>query len=256
MINLKDKKILITGATGGIGGAIVKKFISLNAKVCCTGTNIKKLENLKKNHPTSLIKQFDISNHSNIEKFIDETENDLGGIDVLINNAGINKDTLSLRMSEQEWKKVIDINLTSTFLLSKYAIKKMLKNKFGRVINITSIVGHTGNLGQSNYSASKAGIVGMSKSLSIEYAKKNITINCVSPGFIVSDMTNNIPEKIRLMLIAKIPMGRLGSGEDVSNCVAFLSSEEASYVTGETIHVNGGMYMPWQFLLIILVRSY
>ena len=244
MINLKDKKILITGATGGIGGAIVKKFISLNAKVCCTGTNIKKLENLKKNHPTSLIKQFDISNHSNIEKFIDETENDLGGIDVLINNAGINKDTLSLRMSEQEWKKVIDINLTSTFLLSKYAIKKMLKNKFGRVINITSIVGHTGNLGQSNYSASKAGIVGMSKSLSIEYAKKNITINCVSPGFIVSDMTNNIPEKIRLMLIAKIPMGRLGSGEDVSNCVAFLSSEEASYVTGETIHVNGGMYMP------------
>ena len=256
MINLKDKKILITGATGGIGGAIVKKLISLNAKVCCTGTNIKKLENLKKNHPTSLIKQFDISNHSNIEKFIDETENDLGGIDVLINNAGINKDTLSLRMSEQEWKKVIDINLTSTFLLSKYAIKKMLKNKFGRVINITSIVGHTGNLGQSNYSASKAGIVGMSKSLSIEYAKKNITINCVSPGFIVSDMTNNIPEKIRSMLIAKIPMGRLGSGEDVSNCVAFLSSEEASYVTGETIHVNGGMYMPWQFLLIILVRSY
>ena len=244
MINLKDKKILITGATGGIGGAIVKKFISLNAKVCCTGTNIKKLENLKKDHPTSLIKQFDISNHSNIEKFIDETENDLGGIDVLINNAGINKDTLSLRMSEQEWKKVIDINLTSTFLLSKYAIKKMLKNKFGRVINITSIVGHTGNLGQSNYSASKAGIVGMSKSLSIEYAKKNITINCVSPGFIVSDMTNNIPEKIRSMLIAKIPMGRLGSGEDVSNCVAFLSSEEASYVTGETIHVNGGMYMP------------
>ena len=256
MINLKDKKILITGATGGIGGAIVKKLISLNAKVCCTGTNIKKLENLKKDHPTSLIKQFDISNHSNIEKFIDETENDLGGMDVLINNAGINKDTLSLRMSEQEWKKVIDINLTSTFLLSKYAIKKMLKNKFGRVINITSIVGHTGNLGQSNYSASKAGIVGMSKSLSIEYAKKNITINCVSPGFIVSDMTNNIPEKIRLMLIAKIPMGRLGSGEDVSNCVAFLSSEEASYVTGETIHVNGGMYMPWQFLLIILVRSY
>ena len=244
MINLKDKKILITGATGGIGGAIVKKFISLNAKVCCTGTNIKKLENLKKDHPTSLIKQFDISNHSNIEKFIDETANDMGGIDVLINNAGINKDTLSLRMSEQEWKKVIDINLTSTFLLSKYAIKKMLKNKFGRVINITSIVGHTGNLGQSNYSASKAGIVGMSKSLSIEYAKKNITINCVSPGFIVSDMTNNIPEKIRSMLIAKIPMGRLGSGEDVSNCVAFLSSEEASYVTGETIHVNGGMYMP------------
>ncbi len=244
MINLKNKKILITGATGGIGGALVQKFTSLNAKVCCTGTNEKKLEILKKDYPSSLIKKFDISNHPEIEKFIDEIANDMGGIDVLVNNAGINKDTLSLRMTEQEWKKVIDINLTSTFLLSKYAIKKMLKNKFGRVVNVTSIVGHTGNLGQSNYSASKAGIIGMSKSLSIEYAKKNITINCVSPGFIVSDMTNNIPEKIRSMLIAKIPMGKLGSGEDVSNCVAFLSSEEASYVTGETIHVNGGMYMP------------
>jgi len=144
---------------------------------------------------------------------------------------------------DEEWKKVIDINLTSTFLLTKYAIKKMLKNKFGRIVNITSVVGHSGNLGQSNYSASKAGIIGMSKSLAIEYAKKNITINCVSPGFIVSDMTMNIAEKVKLYLTSRIPMGKLGSGEDVSNCVAFLSSEQASYITGETIHVNGGMYM-------------
>ena len=164
-------------------------------------------------------------------------------MDILVNNAGTNVDNLSLRMKEDEWKKVIDINLTSTFLLSKHSIKKMLKTKFGRIVNITSVVGHTGNLGQSNYAASKAGIIGMSKSLAIEYAKKNITINCVSPGFIVSDMTMNIAEKVKLYLTSRIPMGKLGTGEDVSNCVAFLSSEQSSYITGETIHVNGGMYM-------------
>ena len=146
-------------------------------------------------------------------------------------------------MKEEEWKKVIDINLTSTFLIAKHAIKKMLKNKFGRVVNITSVVGHTGNVGQSNYAASKAGIIAMSKSLAIEYAKKNITINCVSPGFIVSNMTMNIAEKVKLYLTSRIPMGKLGTGEDVSNCVAFLSSDQASYITGETLHVNGGMYM-------------
>ena len=146
-------------------------------------------------------------------------------------------------MKDDEWKKVIDINLTSTFLLSKNSIKKMLKTKYGRIVNITSIVGHTGNLGQANYSAAKSGLIGMSKSLAIEYAKKNITINCVSPGFIVSNMTSSIAEKVKLFLTSRIPMGKLGTGEDVSNCVAFLSSEQASYITGETIHVNGGMYM-------------
>ena len=162
---------------------------------------------------------------------------------MLINNAGINLDNLSLRMKEDEWKKVIDINLTSTFYLCKHTIKKMLKNKYGRIVNITSIVGHTGNLGQANYSASKGAIVSMSKSLAIEYAKKNITINCVSPGFIQSKMTDNIVESIKAVLTSKIPMSRLGTGEDVSNTVAFLSSDSASYITGETIHVNGGMYM-------------
>ena len=243
MINLKNKKVLITGASGGIGGALVKKFLSLNAKVLGTGTNEEKLKNLKNEFDKITTKKFDISNHSLIEKFIEEANEELGGLDVLINNAGINRDNLSLRMKDDEWQKVIDINLSSTFLLSKYAIKKMLKSDFGRIINITSIVGHTGNIGQSNYAASKAGIIGMSKSLSIEYAKKNITVNCVSPGFIVSDMTNNIPEKIKTILLSKIPMGKMGSGEDVSNCAAFLSSDEASYITGETIHVNGGMYM-------------
>ena len=243
MINFKNKKILITGASGGIGNELVKKFISLGGEVLGSGTKAEKLDSLKRQFSNIKVKKFDISDHSRIEEFIDNVSLELGGLDILINNAGTNVDNLSLRMKDDEWKKVIDINLTSTFLLSKYAIKKMLKNKFGRVVNITSVVGHTGNLGQSNYSASKAGIIGMSKSLAIEYAKKNITVNCVSPGFIVSDMTMNIAEKVKLYLTSRIPMGKLGTGEDVSNCVAFLSSEQASYVTGETIHVNGGMYM-------------
>jgi 3-oxoacyl-[acyl-carrier protein] reductase len=243
MINFKNKNILITGASGGIGNELVKKFVSLGANVLGNGTKTEKLELIKKRYPNIKVKKFDISNHSGIEEFIDSVSLELGGLDILINNAGINKDNLSIRMKDEEWKKVIDINLTSTFLLSKYAIKKMLKNKFGRIVNITSVVGHTGNLGQPNYSASKAGIIGMSKSLAIEYAKKNITVNCVSPGFIVSDMTMGIADKVRLYLTSRIPMGKFGTGEDVSNCVAFLSSEQASYVTGETIHVNGGMYM-------------
>ena len=243
MINFKNKNILITGASGGIGNELVKKFVSLGANILGSGTKTEKLELIKKQYPNIKVKKFDIGNHSEIEEFIDSVSLELGGLDVLINNAGINLDNLSIRMKIEEWKKVIDINLTSTFLLSKYAIRKMLKNKFGRIVNITSVVGHVGNLGQPNYSASKAGIIGMSKSLAIEYAKKNITVNCVSPGFIVSDMTMGIADKVKLYLTSRIPMGKFGTGEDVSNCVAFLSSEQASYVTGETIHVNGGMYM-------------
>jgi 3-oxoacyl-[acyl-carrier protein] reductase len=243
MINFKDKKILITGATGGIGKALVKKFLSLDGNVLATGTKIEKLDALKKEFPKINVLKFDISDHSKIEEFIENVSSQLTGLDVLVNNAGINMDNLSLRMKDEEWKKVIDINLGSTFFLCKYAIKKMLKNKYGRIVNITSIVGHTGNLGQSNYAASKAAIIAMSKSLAIEYAKKNITINCVSPGFIQSKMTDNIVESIKAVLTSRIPMSKLGTGEDVSNTVAFLSSDAASYITGETIHVNGGMYM-------------
>ena len=243
MINFKDKKILITGATGGIGKALVKKFLSLDGNVLATGTKIEKLDALKKEFPKINILKFDISDHSKIEEFIENVSSQLTGLDVLVNNAGINMDNLSLRMKDEEWKKVIDINLGSTFFLCKYAIKKMLKNKYGRIVNITSIVGHTGNLGQSNYAASKAAIIAMSKSLAIEYAKKNITINCVSPGFIQSKMTDNIVESIKAVLTSRIPMSKLGTGEDVSNTVAFLSSDATSYITGETIHVNGGMYM-------------
>ena len=243
MINFKDKKILITGATGTIGNELVKKFVSLEGKVLATGTKTEKLDQIKSNYQNVMVKKFDISQHDRIEEFIDNVSLELGGLDILVNNAGMNMDNLSLRMKDEEWKKVIDINLSSTFILSKHAIKKMLKTKYGRIVNITSIVGHTGNLGQSNYSAAKAGIIGMSKSLAIEYAKKNITINCVSPGFIVSKMTMNIAEKVKIFLTSRIPMGKLGTGEDVSNCVAFLSSEQAAYITGETLHVNGGMYM-------------
>ena len=251
MINFKGKKILITGATGGIGYALVKKFLSLDGTVLATGTNSEKLDSLKKEFPNLNVLKFDISDHSKVEEFIENVASQMVGLDVLVNNAGITMDNLSLRMKDEEWKKVIDINLSSTFYLCKYAIKKMLKNKYGRIVNITSIVGHTGNLGQTNYSASKAGIVAMSKSLAIEYAKKNITINCVSPGFIQSKMTDKIVESIKAVLTSRIPMSKLGTGEDVSNTVAFLSSDAASYITGETIHVNGGMYMAWQSWLLI-----
>ena len=243
MISFKNKKILVTGATGGIGREIVKKFVALEGEVLATGTNKEKLDLLKKEFPNINSLNFDISNHAKIEEFIENVTTQLSGLDVLINNAGVNRDNLSLRMKDEEWKKVIDINLSSTFLISKYAIKKMLKNKYGRIVNITSIVGHTGNLGQSNYSASKAGIIGMTKSLAIEYAKKNITINCISPGFIQTRMTENINESVKATLTSRIPMSKLGNGEDVANSVAFLSSDQASYITGETLHVNGGMYM-------------
>ena len=243
MINFKNKKILVTGATGGIGKALVQKFVSLEGNVLATGTKTEKLDALKKEFPNINVLKFDISDHSKIEEFIENVSSQLVGLDILVNNAGINMDNLSLRMKDEEWKKVIDLNLGSTFFLCKYGIKKMLKNKYGRIVNITSIVGHTGNLGQSNYAASKAAIIGMSKSLAIEYAKKNITINCVSPGFIQSKMTDGIVESIKAVLTSRIPMSKLGKGEDVANTVAFLSSDAASYITGQTIHVNGGMYM-------------
>ncbi len=243
MISFKNKKILITGASGGIGKALVKKFLDLDGQVFATGTKTEKLDDLKKEFSNIHVLKFDISDHDKIDEFIENVYSQLVGLDVLVNNAGINMDNLSLRMKNEEWKRVIDVNLSSTFYLSKCAIKKMLKNKYGRIVNITSVVGHTGNVGQANYSAAKAGIIGMSKSLAIEYAKKNITINCVSPGFIQSRMTDNIVESVKNILQSKIPMSRLGKGEDVANSVAFLASESASYITGETIHVNGGMYM-------------
>ena len=242
-MNLKNKKILITGATGGIGGSLVEKFSNLGSKIIASGTNEEKLNNLKKKYPNIYIEKFKLDDHDKIENFIESINKNLDGLDILVNNAGITLDNLSIRLTEENWKRVLDINLTASFLLCKYAIKKMLKKKTGKIVNITSIVGHTGNLGQANYAASKAGIIAFSKSLAIEYAKKNININCVSPGFIKTEMTDKINEEFKQTLISKIPQGKLGTGEDVSNCVAFLASDLANYINGETVHVNGGMYM-------------
>ena len=243
MIDLKNINIILTGATGGLGSSILEILNNVNANIIASGTNLIKLEKLKEKFNKVEFKKLDISNHSEIEKFIEEC-NDFfeNKIDVLINNAGITSDNLAIRMKDEEWNKVININLTSSFLLSKYAIKKMLKNKRGKIINITSVVGHTGNIGQSNYAASKSGLIGMSKSLAQEYGKKNININCISPGFIKSEMTDKINEDYKQILQSKISLERFGLPEDVANAVVFLSSNLSNYITGETIHVNGGMY--------------
>ena len=244
MNDLKKNNIIVTGATGGIGNSIIKKLYDAGANILATGTKNEKLEELKKKFQNIQTLKFDISQTDNLENFIEDATKKLGGkLDCIVNNAGITQDNLAIRMSIDEWKKVIDINLTSTFLISKFAIKKMLKNKKGKIINITSVVGHTGNLGQTNYTASKAGIVAMSKSLAIEYAKKNININCISPGFIKTAMTDKIDEKFKEVIISKIPSARLGEPEDVANAVIFLASSQSDYINGETLHVNGGMYM-------------
>jgi len=244
MNSLKDKNIIVTGASGGIGNSIVERLNQNGANILATGTRIEKLEELKKKFDNIKIIKFDISQHDKIEEFIENATKELGGsLDCIVNNAGITKDNLTIRMSLEEWSKVININLTSTFLMCKYSIKKMLKNKSGKIINITSVVGHTGNVGQANYTASKAGIVAMSKSLAIEYAKKNINVNCISPGFISTAMTDQIDEKFKEIIIAKIPSNRLGKPEDIANAVNFLSSDQSDYINGETLHVNGGMYL-------------
>ena len=244
MNSLKNKNIVITGASGGIGNSIVETLKANGANILATGTRIEKLEELKLKFNDIKIIKFDISQQEKIEEFINTATEELGGsLDCIVNNAGITKDNLTIRMSLEEWTKVIDINLTSTFLMCKYSIKKMLKNKSGKIINITSVVGHTGNAGQANYTASKAGIVAMSKSLAIEYAKKNINVNCISPGFINTAMTDKIDEKYKEAIIAKIPSNRLGKPEDIANAVKFLSSSESDYINGETLHVNGGMYL-------------
>ena len=243
-MQVNKKNIIVTGASGGIGNAIVEKLYEQGGNVLATGTREEKLQELKEKFKNIKTLKFDISNHDKIEEFINNATDELGGsLDCIVNNAGITRDNLTIRMSMDEWSKVININLTSTFLMSKFAIKKMLKNKSGKIINITSVVGHTGNVGQANYTASKAGIVAMSKSLAIEYAKKNINVNCISPGFISTAMTDAIDEKFKESIISKIPANRLGKPEDIANAVLFLASAGSDYINGETLHVNGGMYL-------------
>ena len=243
MIDLKNLNIILTGGTGVIGNAIIDKLISAGAHVIATGTNEEKLKIIQDKYKELDVMKFNLSDHGGIDKFVEDcSKNFSNKIDVLINNAGITQDNLSLRMKEDEWKNVIDINLTSTFLITKSVLKKMLKLKNGKIINVTSVVGHTGNIGQANYAASKAGIIAMSKSLALEYGKKNITVNCVSPGFIVSNMTAKISDEHTELMKSRISLNKFGTPDDVANSIAFLCSNLSDYITGETIHVNGGMY--------------
>ena len=243
MIDLSNTNIILTGATGVIGGAILDILDKSKANIIATGTNTEKLNLIEAKHKNVTSKKFDISDHKSIETFVNECNKFFEDkINILINNAGITLDNLSIRMKDDEWNRVININLTSSFLLSKNVIKKMLKNKNGKIINITSVVGHTGNVGQANYAASKSGLIGMSKSLALEYGKKNIKVNCISPGFIKSVMTDKISDDYKQAMLEKISLERFGSPEDVANAVLFLSSNLSDYITGETIHVNGGMY--------------
>ena len=244
MMDLKGKNIIVTGASGGIGNSIIEKLDQIGANILASGTRVEKLDELKSKFGNIKTLKFDISQSNKIEEFVETATKELGGsLNCIVNNAGVSHDNLAIRMSLEEWKKVIDINLTSTFLMSKFAIKKMLRNKSGKIVNITSVVGHTGNLGQTNYTASKAGIIAMSKSFAIEYARKNININCISPGFIKTAMTDKLDDKFKEAIISKIPSARLGNPEDIANAVLFLCSNQSDYINGETLHVNGGMYM-------------
>ena len=244
MTVLKGKNIIVTGASGGIGNSIIKRLNQAGANILASGTREEKLKELKNEFVNVNTLKFDISQSDKIEEFVENASKELGGnLDCIVNNAGVTDDNLAIRMNLEEWQKVININLTSTFLMCKFSIKKMLKNKSGKIVNISSVVGHTGNLGQANYTASKAGIIAMSKSLALEYAKKNININCISPGFIKSAMTDKLDDRFKEAIISKIPSARLGDPEDIANAVLFFCSNQSDYINGETLHVNGGMYM-------------
>lgn len=244
MINLREKKALLTGASGGIGKAVARELIAAGANVCLTGRNegeLLKLQNELGDNADIIIA--DLSDHANIISLVKEAEEKLGGIDILVNNAGITKDNIFLRMSDEEWNDVIDINLNSTFKMTKAVIRGMVKRRYGRIINITSVIGVAGMAGQSNYSASKAAIIGMSKSLAQEVGSRSITVNCIAPGFIESNMTAGLSEARKEEILKSIVVKRLGLPEDVSGAVSYLASDSASYITGQTIHINGGMLM-------------
>ena len=244
MFTLNGKTALITGASGGIGQAIAKTLHKQGAKICLSATREEKLQQLAQ-EISSDVKYIatNLSDFSQVENLFDKAEELMGQIDILVCNAGITKDSLILRMKNEDFDHVIDVNLKSTFILNRNAIKKMIRRKNGRIINISSVVAITGNPGQANYVASKAGMIGMSKSLAQEVASREVTINCVAPGFIESPMTDTLTEGQKMGILSKIPAGKMGSSQDIANAVAFLASPESSYITGSTIHVNGGMFM-------------
>ena len=244
-LSLSGRNVLITGGAGGIGVEIVKSLVSLNANVIISGSNEQKLKSYaEKFNPVLKFVKADLQNISEIENLVDRSLKKFEDkIDILINNAGITQDNLILRMRDNEWMDVININLNSIFFLSKNILRSMLKKRYGRIINISSVVGSSGNIGQSNYSASKAGLEGMSKSMALEVASRNITVNCVAPGFIETEMTKDLLNKNSELIKNNIPVGRIGLPNEVASLVCFLASEEASYITGQTIHINGGLYI-------------
>ena len=244
MINLEHKKVLLTGASGGIGKAIANELASLGAEICLTGRNEEELIKLKNElEGDSDYVLADLSKHNEIEKLVEDAENKLGHIDILINNAGITDDNIFLRMSDEQWSNVININLTSTFKITKAAVKGMVKRRYGRVINITSVIGVLGGAGQANYSASKAAIIGMSKSLAQELGSRSITVNCIAPGFVETNMTAKLDDSRKDEILKSIVLKRLGLPKDISGAVSYLASDSAGYITGQTLHINGGMLM-------------
>ena len=244
MFSLKDKKALITGASGGIGKELARVLVENDAEVCISGRNVEELNELKGSLGDKChIVPCDLSNKNEISELVSKSEKVLGQVDILVNNAGITKDNIFLRMSEQEWEDVLNINLNSTFNILKLITKGMVKRKYGRIINISSVVGATGGAGQVNYAASKAGLIGLTKSLSQELATRNITVNCIAPGFIETPMTEKLDDNRKDRIISSIPANRIGTPKDLSSAVIFLASQESSYITGQTIHINGGLYM-------------
>jgi 3-oxoacyl-[acyl-carrier protein] reductase len=244
MFELEGKCALITGASGGIGGSIARALYAQGAKVALSGTRIDPLKALADDlGDRAFIVPCNLSDVDAVKALPQKASEEMGGIDILVNNAGITKDNLFMRMSDDDWHQVIDVNLTSTMHLMKSVMRTMMKKRFGRIINITSIVGVTGNAGQVNYAASKAGMIGMTKSFAQEIATRGITANCVAPGFIETAMTAELPENVIKNMLDSIPQGRMGQADEIASSVAFLASNEASYITGQTLHVNGGMAM-------------
>jgi 3-oxoacyl-[acyl-carrier protein] reductase len=245
MFNLTGKTALVTGATGGIGAAIAKVLHGAGATVAISGTRAAVLDELKSALGGERVHVIacNLSDAGDVEKLVPAAEAAMGSLDILVNNAGITRDGLAMRMKDDDWQAVIDVNLTAAFRLSRAAMRGMMKKRWGRIVNITSVVGVTGNPGQANYVASKAGIIGLSKSLAQELASRNVTVNCVAPGFIATPMTDVLNDKQKEAILGRVPAARLGTPDDIAAAALYLASEEASYITGQTLHVNGGMAM-------------
>ncbi len=244
MFDLTGKTALVTGATGGIGAAIAKALHKAGSTIAVSGTRAAVLEELKTQLGERVhVLTCNLSDAADVEKLVPAAEAAMGSLDILVNNAGITRDGLAMRMKDEDWRAVLDVNLTAAFRLARAAMRPMMKRRWGRIVNITSVVGVTGNPGQANYVASKAGIIGLSKSLAQELASRNITVNCVAPGFIATPMTDVLNDKQKEAILGRVPAGRLGAADEVAAAVLYLASQEAAYVTGQTLHVNGGMAM-------------